>query len=234
MALETGTYISDLVPANPLGSDPIAYADDHIRLIKATLQATFPNIKGAVTATQENLNNGTPVGLIAMWSGSSLPSGWTLCNGVAVARSDGTGNITPPDLRDRFVIASGGSYATGSVGGNAVISLSQAQMPAHTHAASTDVQGNHNHTLHDPQHVHGPQAGNFLQHSAGQGLDFNVVVDSSTRNARDAGITAAAGTGIWIDAAGNHNHNVSVGSAGSGAGIDIRNPYYALAFIMKV
>ena len=104
MPLETGTYISDLVPANPLGSDPLAYADDHLRLIKSTLQNTFPNIKGSVTATQENLNNGTPVGLIAMWSGISIPAGWALCNGATVARSDGTGNVTTPALRDRFLV----------------------------------------------------------------------------------------------------------------------------------
>jgi microcystin-dependent protein len=234
MALETGTYISDLVPANPVGSDPIAFADDHLRLIKSTLKATFPTMKAPLTATVENLNNGTPVGLIAMWSGATLPSGWTLCNGVAVALSDGTGNITPPDLRDRFVIASGGSYAIGAKGGAVAISLSQANMPAHTHAASMDAQGNHAHTLHDPGHVHGPQAGAFLQHSAAQGLDYNVRVDNTSANARDAGVTAAAFTGVYMDAAGSHAHNISIGSAGNGAAFDIRNPYYALAFIMKV
>jgi len=47
-----------------------------------------------------------PVGIIAAWSGTigTIPSGWTLCNGVTVSRSDGHGTITPPDLRDRFVI----------------------------------------------------------------------------------------------------------------------------------
>lgn len=47
-----------------------------------------------------------PVGIIVAWSGtiSIIPAGWTLCNGVTVSRSDGKGTITPPDLRDRFVI----------------------------------------------------------------------------------------------------------------------------------
>lgn len=57
MALETGTYISDLVPTNPVGAtDTKAQGDDHIRLIKSTLQATFPNITGAMTATHTELN----------------------------------------------------------------------------------------------------------------------------------------------------------------------------------
>lgn len=57
MALETGTYISDLVSTNPVGAtDPKSQGDDHIRLIKATLLATFPSITGAVTATHSELN----------------------------------------------------------------------------------------------------------------------------------------------------------------------------------
>lgn len=56
MALETGTYISDLVVTNPTATDPKAEGDDHVRLIKSTVKATFPNITGAVTATQVELN----------------------------------------------------------------------------------------------------------------------------------------------------------------------------------
>lgn len=56
MALETGTFISDLVAANPTGSDALAFADDHLRLIKSTVKATFPNISGAVTKTHTEIN----------------------------------------------------------------------------------------------------------------------------------------------------------------------------------
>lgn len=58
MALETGTYISDLVVTNPTGSDPLAQADDHLRLLKSTLKNTFPNVNGAVTKTEEQINDG--------------------------------------------------------------------------------------------------------------------------------------------------------------------------------
>ena len=56
MALETGTYISDLVSTNPAGTDTLDKADDHLRLIKSTVKATFPNITGAVTPTHTELN----------------------------------------------------------------------------------------------------------------------------------------------------------------------------------
>lgn len=56
MALEVATYINNLNPANPVGSDPLAQADDHLRLIKTTLKNTFPNIDGPVTLTDDQIN----------------------------------------------------------------------------------------------------------------------------------------------------------------------------------
>lgn len=56
MALETATYIDGLVATNPTGLDPKSQGDDHIRLLKSTIKATLPNITGAVTATQAELN----------------------------------------------------------------------------------------------------------------------------------------------------------------------------------
>lgn len=56
MALETGTYISDLVTTNPVAADPKSAGDDHLRLLKSTIKATFPNVTGAVTATHTELN----------------------------------------------------------------------------------------------------------------------------------------------------------------------------------
>lgn len=56
MSLETGTYISDLVVTNPTSSDPKSQGDDHIRLVKSAVKATFPNVAGAVTPTHAELN----------------------------------------------------------------------------------------------------------------------------------------------------------------------------------
>jgi hypothetical protein len=55
MSLESGTYISDLVVTNPPGTDPKSQGDDHLRLIKATLKNTFPNVAGAATASHTQL-----------------------------------------------------------------------------------------------------------------------------------------------------------------------------------
>jgi hypothetical protein len=48
MALETGTYVNDLVITNPTPADPKSQGDDHLRLIKAVLHNTFPGYSGAV------------------------------------------------------------------------------------------------------------------------------------------------------------------------------------------
>lgn len=56
MALETGTYIDDLVATNPVSGDPKSEGDDHIRLLKSTIKATFPNVTGEVTPTHTELN----------------------------------------------------------------------------------------------------------------------------------------------------------------------------------
>ncbi len=113
MSLESSTYIDGLVATNPLGSDPLSDADGHIRLIKSTLKATFPNITGPVTATQTAINTPFPPGGIIMWSGSiaSIPAGWVICDGT---------NSTP-DLKDKFVVASGTTYNVGETG-NATLS----------------------------------------------------------------------------------------------------------------
>jgi hypothetical protein len=52
--LETATYVSDLVTSNPAASDPLANADDHLRLVKATLKATLAHT-GQLTNTDNQL-----------------------------------------------------------------------------------------------------------------------------------------------------------------------------------
>jgi hypothetical protein len=58
MPLESATFIGQLNPSYPDGSNPKSEGDDHIRLVKTTLQATWPNIGAvAVLATGAELNH---------------------------------------------------------------------------------------------------------------------------------------------------------------------------------
>ena len=56
MAIETFGFIDDLNAANPTATDNVSEGDDHLRGVKATLKSTFPNITGAINATETELN----------------------------------------------------------------------------------------------------------------------------------------------------------------------------------
>lgn len=56
MPIEAATYISTLNASNPPSTDLLAEGDDHLRLLKSVLLASFPNITGAMTATHTVLN----------------------------------------------------------------------------------------------------------------------------------------------------------------------------------
>jgi microcystin-dependent protein len=74
MPVETFTYINSLDASNPVSSDGQAQGDDHIRGVKATIKATFPNITGAVTLTHTALNDLGAGNLKAADGSSGAPS----------------------------------------------------------------------------------------------------------------------------------------------------------------
>lgn len=73
--------------------------------------------------------SGVGRGMILMWSGATneIPSGWALCDGQV---HDGT---LTPDLRDRFIVGAGGTYDVNETGGEALHTLTIAEMPSHSH-----------------------------------------------------------------------------------------------------
>lgn len=56
MTVEAATYINQLDAVYPTSADLKSEGDDHIRLLKSTIKATFPNVTGAVTPTHTQLN----------------------------------------------------------------------------------------------------------------------------------------------------------------------------------
>jgi|688.fasta_scaffold63293_6 microcystin-dependent protein len=148
--------------------------------------------------------NSFPSGGIILWSGSvaSIPAGWLLCNG-----SSGT-----PDLRDRFVVGAGSTYAVAATGGSATVTLSTSEIPSHTHtfSATTSTDGAHAHTYQLP----------------------DLISNGERDNNPQFGDTTSTAT---TSTAGAHNHTVSgtTAASGSGGAHENRPPYYALAYIMK-
>lgn len=61
MGLETGSFIEDLDIANPAASDSRTQGDDHLRLIKTLVKATFPGMTGAAWRVQTKATGYTVV-----------------------------------------------------------------------------------------------------------------------------------------------------------------------------
>lgn len=186
----------------------------------STQLATTAFVKRAV-------NHFMPSGAIVMWGGAiaNIPSAWFLCDG-----KNGT-----PDLRDRFIVGAGGAYGVKDIGGAAVVTLTEGEMPAHIHTAATDSQGHHQHTGNtDMQGAHahsyrGHVSQTRLLHSAGEGHDYGVPLKAPSN-------TEAAGQhahNFTTHAAGEHTHHIDIKAAGGGQAHENRPPYYALCFIMK-
>ena len=109
MALESGTYINSLVATNPVSTDGLAAADDHMRLIKATILASFPNITGAMTATHAVLN-----GLDARMTAieTAFASGTKMIFQQTTAPTGWTKDTTHDDKALRVVTGTAGSGGT--------------------------------------------------------------------------------------------------------------------------
>lgn len=81
------------------------------------------------------VNQAIPIGAILMWSGTTIPTGWALCDGTN----------TTPNLADRFVLGRGTRRNIGAIGGSETVTLITDNLPAHTHNASLGNAGNHSH-----------------------------------------------------------------------------------------
>ena len=174
----------------------------------------------ATTAfVQAGLAGLVPSGIILLWSGStaSIPSGWALCNG-----SNGT-----PDLRDRFVVGAGTSYAVGATGGANTVTLDATMIPSHTHTVtttgSTAASGDHTHTfsgtssgqsvththtatVSDPGHTH-TSPSNGAPNGLGAGAAFTTGMGNTpgqTTLSNTTGITVTNG-----NASSDHTHTYS-------------------------
>jgi microcystin-dependent protein len=182
MSLETATTISGLVSSNPTPGDPVSQGDDHLRLIKSVLKIQFPGTAGQgyatpITATEAELNHVhgvtvdimpylMPVGAIIIWFGSTVPTGWKICDGT----------LGTPDLRGRFVMGvnTAGGFPDFMTGGTA-----DSVVPAHTHTATS---------VSTPSLTTGSE-------SVGHTHTFVTGVESATHTHQYNAITGSGGIG---------------------------------------
>ena len=150
---------------NKTGNNPIR-VDEGIKYNPSTNTLTV----GILTATTFNVTNAgvIPSGGIIMWSGAAnaIPTGYVLCDGQ---------NSTP-DLRNRFVIGAGDTFAVDATGGSA-----------------NAVVVEHTHTLTDPGHSHSySRAESIVQGSAetsSQQQKHNIDYGTNTTQSQFTGIS---------------------------------------------
>ena len=165
------------------------------------------------------------IGGIIMWSGTAVPQGWALCDG-----NNGT-----PDLRDKFIVGAGYTYAIGNTGGANTVSLSVSQIPSHNHSISigstshshsgtTSGGGGHSHTTGDSGHITAAGRGG---HKTWRAAGYHGLGAGSTSSEPDH-------THSFTTDPSSHSHSASVGNTGSGSSHENRPPYYALIYIMRI
>jgi len=182
-----------------------------------TFQADAGQITGDMVNSDAWTKYGVPVGVIALWSGSSasIPQSWALCDG-----SNGT-----PDLRDRFIVGAGGAYAPLAVGGSdsATISGSLAAGGEHSHPVTV---GGHALTIAEmPAHSHTVP---YMDSGSGSCIENATGAATSTVNTSSVGGGAThTHEGSTTTTSGSHTHDLTLDSA------SILPPYYALCYIMK-
>ena len=222
----------------------------------ATVTENGLNVTGVCTATSfdgdgsliTNVGGTIPSGGIILWSGAAnaIPTGWVLCDGQ---------NSTP-DLRNRFVVGAGDSYAVDATGGSA-----DATLVSHTHGSGnlgTGNAGSHSHsgnTNNTGDHSHSGNTNNTGDHAHRWGTDDADGAGGSGNPDANGGQTWRA----WTDTQGAHSHNINTNNSGSHShNINTNNtgdhshnvngdtassgssatganlpPYYALCYIMK-
>ena len=87
MAVESATWVTQLVSTNPVVGDPVGEGDDHLRMLKTVLKNSFPST--STTAIVPNMSGQpgkvlTNDGTDASWGTAGDPAGTAIAMAIAL------------------------------------------------------------------------------------------------------------------------------------------------------
>ena len=160
-------------------------------------------------------------GMIILWSGSvaNIPSGFVLCNG----------SNSTPDLRDRFVVGAGNSYAVGATGGATTATDNVSVSGSDT--VSISASGTANITVSGTTGGNGAVSG-FQGRQPGASYQFDIRYVPNYQYFTNSSHTHSfSGSGSdTVSVSGTDTVNITGTDTVS---VSTLSPYYALCYIMK-
>lgn len=129
-------------------------------------------------------------------------------------------------IKDKFILAAGDSYAQGATGGSATVTLTTAQLPAHNHSGSAQSGGSHNHSASSSStgdHYHFWYSGRYGGSENSTSADGAGVGANNTPHK-----TLSAGSHshtITVNSAGAHTHTLTINNTGKGEAHNNMPPY---------
>ena len=89
----SSTYINGLVGTNPTTADPLSEGDNHLRLIKDVLKRSFPAVTGAVTVSNNQINNGI----------ADTSTATNVATPSTLVKRDASGNFSATVITSNFI-----------------------------------------------------------------------------------------------------------------------------------
>jgi microcystin-dependent protein len=185
-----------------------------------------------------------PVGTITAYAGATAPTGWLLCDGTSFSSATYpslygilNNTATTPDFKGRFLIGDNASLTLLGTGGSTTIATTN--LPAHSHAAGTLVNGasatgvttqdaSHTHTFDidlltsTVSHGHGQNGTLIGGTTADPDGDGTFTIQNSQGGNHSHGITDPT-----------HNHTISGATAETGGAQAYYQPYGVVNYIIK-
>ena len=194
--------------------------------------AIADNLRNQMDNIQNELPKITPLGVVEMYSGSSIPNNYAKCDGRELDQTEfsdlfkvigktfnksntATGKFCLPDLSGRFVVGQSDEedYNTiGNIGGEKTHKLTpkETALVSHNHTATCTIEGKHSHSI-----------------SSEDGNDGGSGPHELGGNNQ----------GITTGEAGEHTHTIDIAESGekeAPVAHENRPPYFVLCYIMRL